>query len=93
MAYFDVAEVVAGMAVKARVHQHCVQNIDDRFSIRLRHVRSDIKIFRVFHILHRNGERLRNAASEGPDHSAYPHGGPHATGLCALECSSRNLTR
>lgn len=55
-AYFDVAEVVASMAVKASVDQYCIQDINNRFPVWLRHVRSDVKVLRVFHILNRNGE-------------------------------------
>lgn len=58
-AYFYVAEVMAGMAVEASVHQYRIQIINDRFSVRLRHIRSNIKILRVFHILHRNGKRRK----------------------------------
>lgn len=56
IAYFDVAEVVAGVAVKARVYQHCVQNVNNRLSVWLGHVRPNVKVLRVFHILNRNGE-------------------------------------
>lgn len=58
-AYFYVAEVMASMAIKTSVHQHCIQDVDNRFAIRLRHVWSDIEILRIFHILHRNGERKK----------------------------------
>ena len=58
-AYFDVAEVVASMAVKASVYQHCIQNIDNWFSIWLRHVWSNIKVLRIFHILNRDGKRIK----------------------------------
>lgn len=55
--YFYVAEVMASMAIKTSVYQDCIQNINDRLSIWLRHVRSNIKILRVFHILHKYEER------------------------------------
>lgn len=51
VASFYVAEVMASMAIKTSVYQDCIQNINDRLSIWLRHVRSNIKILRVFHIL------------------------------------------
>lgn len=53
---------MAGVAIKTGVHQHCIQNVNNWLSIGLRHVRSDIKILRVFHIL--NGKRKRNIISE-----------------------------
>lgn len=48
---------MASMAIKTSVYQDCIQNINDRLSIWLRHVRSNIKILRVFHILHKYEER------------------------------------
>lgn len=53
---------MASMAIKTSVYQHCIQNINNRFSVWLRHIWSDIKIFRIFHIL--NGKRKRNIISE-----------------------------
>lgn len=51
---------MAGVAVKTSVYQYCIQNINNRFSVWLRHVWSNIKIFRIFYILNRNGKRKRN---------------------------------
>lgn len=48
---------MASMAIKTSVYQDCIQNINDWLSIWLRHVRSNIKILRVFHILHKYEER------------------------------------
>lgn len=50
---------MASMAIKTSVYQHCIQNINNRFSIWLRHVWSNIKILRIFHILNRNRNRKK----------------------------------
>lgn len=62
-AYFYVAEVMASMAIKTSVHQHCIQDVDNRFAIWLRHVWSDIEILRIFHILHRQEWREEQGVS------------------------------
>lgn len=51
IASFYVAEVMASMAIKTSVDQHCIQDVNNRLSIGLRHIWPNIKILRIFHIL------------------------------------------
>lgn len=88
MVYLDVAEVMTRMAVKAGVYQDRVQDVDDRFPAGLRHVRPDIEILGIFHIL--EWGRIRNVVTRGKEPAHSEVGVQVHTGQETLRCPGQH---